>query len=100
MLQVHSILLTQTKKCGAPKPPTLERMLRRWQSREISTFDYLMFLNAEAGRSLSDLAQYPVFPHVIADFKSSALALQSPSTFRDLSMLITPSMYLQHTLEP
>ena len=59
-------------------------MLRLWQSREISNFDYLMFLNAEAGRSLSDLAQYPVFPHVLSDFKSPVLDLENPLVYRDL----------------
>jgi factor associated with neutral sphingomyelinase activation len=44
-----------------------------------------MHLNSEAGRSLNDLTQYPVFPHIIADFTSKTLKLDQPSTFRDLS---------------
>jgi factor associated with neutral sphingomyelinase activation len=64
---------------------SLKEMTDRWVRKEISNFDYLMFINSEAGRSLSDLAQYPVFPHVIADFTSRSLDLDRPETFRDLS---------------
>ena len=38
-----------------------------------------------AGRSYSDLNQYPVFPWVLADYASESLDLNSPATFRDLS---------------
>ena len=37
----------------------LELMMQLWQRREISNFDYLMFLNNEADRSCNDLTQYP-----------------------------------------
>jgi hypothetical protein len=59
-----------------------------WQQRKISNFDYLMHLNTIAGRSYNDLAQYPVFPWVIADYESERLDLNNPETahitFRDL----------------
>jgi factor associated with neutral sphingomyelinase activation len=64
---------------------TLSDMTLKWQQREVSNFDYLMFVNNEAGRSLSDLAQYPVYPHVITDYSSKSLDLTNPATFRDLS---------------
>jgi factor associated with neutral sphingomyelinase activation len=56
-----------------------------WQRREISNAEYLMYINNEAGRSLNDLTQYPVFPHIIADYTSKSLKLDSRSTFRDLT---------------
>lgn len=34
--------------------------------------------------------QYPVFPWVIADYKSKTLDLESPSTYRDLSKVNLP----------
>ncbi|TRY90962.1 hypothetical protein DNTS_022194, partial [Danionella cerebrum] len=37
-------------------------MTQRWQRREISNFEYLMFLNTIAGRTYNDLNQYPIFP--------------------------------------
>lgn len=62
-----------------------ERCRDRWRRREISTFEYLMHLNTLAGRSYSDLTQYPVFPWIISDFSSEILDLNSSSSFRDLS---------------
>ena len=64
---------------------TLQDMTLKWQKQEVSNFDYLMFVNNESGRSLSDVAQYPVYPHVVKDFTSKSLDLENPETFRDLS---------------
>ena len=50
-----------------------------------SNFDYILALNTLAGRSYLDITQYPVFPHVIADYESDVLDLNDPKTFRDLS---------------
>lgn len=40
------------------------------QKGEISNFEYLMYLNTLAGRTYNDLMQYPVFPWILADYKS------------------------------
>ena len=78
-------------------------MTLKWQNGVISNFDYLMYLNryiyvtipytfyvffltksfsklycfvtflSLADRSFNDLTQYPVFPWVIADYKSKEL---------------------------
>lgn len=63
----------------------LERtgLVSRWRHREISNFEFLMGLNRIAGRTYNDLAQYPIFPWVIADYTSSSLDLRKKSTFRD-----------------
>lgn len=50
-------------------------MTRRWQARDLSNLDYLLHLNALAGRTPNDLHQYPVFPWVLADYVSPALTL-------------------------
>lgn len=60
-------------------------VLIKWQRGEISNFEYLMHLNTLAGRTYNDLMQYPIFPWIIADYKSETLDLSSPATFRDLS---------------
>ena len=60
-------------------------MTQKWQRREISNFEYLMFLNTIAGRTYNDLNQYPVFPWVITNYDSHELDLSSPNNFRDLS---------------
>ncbi|ETE63595.1 WD repeat- and FYVE domain-containing protein 4, partial [Ophiophagus hannah] len=71
---------------GSPATePTTILLFPAWQRREISNFEYLMYLNSLAGRTPSDLMQYPVFPWVLADYHSPTLDLTQPSTFRDLS---------------
>ncbi|XP_057626452.1 WD repeat- and FYVE domain-containing protein 4 [Chionomys nivalis] len=60
-------------------------MLQKWQKRELSNFEYLMYLNTLAGRTYNDYMQYPVFPWVLADYTSEMLNLTNPKTFRDLS---------------
>ena len=49
---------------------------------QVSNFEYLMFLNREAGRSFNDLTQYPVFPWVIQDYESPNLDLTDHAVFR------------------
>ncbi|KAI9091275.1 hypothetical protein DFS34DRAFT_328787 [Phlyctochytrium arcticum] len=56
-----------------------------WARREISNFEYLMWLNTVSGRTYNDLTQYPVFPWVITDYTSPKLDLKDPSIYRDLS---------------
>ncbi len=41
---------------------TLKQLSSRWQAGDVSNFEYLMALNALAGRTFSDLTQYPVRP--------------------------------------
>lgn len=60
-------------------------LTQKWVNREISNFDYLMHLNTISGRSYMDLAQYPIFPWILADYSSDTLDLTDPKTFRDLS---------------
>jgi len=63
----------------------MSNMMQKWQRREISNFDYLMYLNTVAGRTYSDLNQYPVYPWVIVNYESAELDLSLPSNYRDLS---------------
>lgn len=65
-------------------PGSSRTVTQAWVNREISNFDYLMHLNTTAGRSFNDLGQYPVFPWIIADYKSKKLDLRNPKTFRNL----------------
>lgn len=58
---------------------------KKWRSGSMSNFYYLMIINTLSGRTFNDLTQYPVFPWIIADYKSEALDLSNPNTFRDLS---------------
>ena len=56
--------------------------LKSATGEQVSNFEYLMYLNREAGRSFKDLTQYPVFPWVVADWHSPKLDLSKATTFR------------------
>lgn len=58
---------------------------RKWMKGEISNFHYLMLINTMAGRTFNDLTQYPVFPWVLADYKSEELDLSNARSFRNLT---------------
>ncbi|KAG0176918.1 hypothetical protein DFQ29_005470 [Apophysomyces sp. BC1021] len=68
---------------------TLNELTQKWERRDITNFQYLMYLNAIAGRSYNgtetDLTQYPVFPWILADYTNEELDLNDPNTFRDLT---------------
>ncbi|XP_016351103.1 lipopolysaccharide-responsive and beige-like anchor protein isoform X3 [Sinocyclocheilus anshuiensis] len=80
--------LPQTRRISLASPKQLYKasnMTQRWQRREISNFEYLVFLNTISGRTYNDLNQYPVFPWVITNYDSEDLDLTLPSNYRDLS---------------
>ena len=37
---------------------------KEWEKREISTYQYLLYINKFSGRSYNDLSQYPIFPWI------------------------------------
>ncbi|TNN27289.1 Neurobeachin-like protein 1 [Liparis tanakae] len=82
------LLLRSLGLYGTRSPQELLRasgLTQKWVNREISNFDYLMQLNTIAGRTYNNLAQYPVFPWILADYTSEELDLSDPRVFRDLS---------------
>ncbi|XP_029923229.1 neurobeachin-like protein 1 isoform X1 [Myripristis murdjan] len=82
------LLLRSLSLYGTRSPQELLKasgLTQKWVNREISNFDYLIQLNTIAGRTYNDLAQYPVFPWILADYTSEELDLSDPRVFRDLS---------------
>ncbi|KAG9277810.1 neurobeachin-like protein 1 isoform X1 [Astyanax mexicanus] len=82
------LLLCSLPLHGTRSPQELLKasgLTQKWVNREISNFDYLMQLNTIAGRTYNNLAQYPVFPWILADYTSEELDLSDPRVFRDLS---------------
>lgn len=80
--------IPQTRRASLMSPWQIfkqSNMTQKWQRREISNFEYLMFLNTIAGRTYNDLNQYPVFPWVLTNYESQELDLSLPSNYRDLS---------------
>ncbi|KAH9153783.1 hypothetical protein AeRB84_004025 [Aphanomyces euteiches] len=86
-LNLHSRKECQNVDQSGRNPRQLfdrSNMTDLWVERKISNFDYLMHLNSIAGRTYNDLAQYPIFPWVLADYESDKLDLTNPASFRNL----------------
>lgn len=56
-----------------------------WQMKEITNYQYLMYLNQAGNRSLNDLSQYPVFPWVLSQYDHQTIDLDDQNVYRDLS---------------
>lgn len=69
----------------------------KWLKGLISNFEYLSLVNTYAGRTYNDINQYPVFPWILTDYKSSTLDLSNPAIFRNLSLPV--GALLKHRLE-
>jgi hypothetical protein len=61
---------------------------KSWVKGQISNLEYLLLLNKLASRSFNDISQYPVFPWVLKDYKSSDLRFEDESIYRNLSFPI------------
>jgi hypothetical protein len=80
--------LPQTRHTSLASPQQLFRssnMTQKWQRREISNFEYIMYLNTISGRTYNDLNQYLIFPWILINYDSPTIDLNSPSSYRDLS---------------
>lgn len=66
----------------------VKEVMNQWSEGKLSNFEYLMWLNILAGRTYSDLSQYPVFPWILSDYNSETLDLNNPEVYRDLSVPI------------
>ena len=58
-----------------------------WRKYKISNFEYLMRLNDYSSRSFQSMAQYPVFPWILQDYKNTELNLKT-AEYRDLHLPI------------
>ena len=65
------------------KPFKIKKIVEEWQNNNISTLEYLMWLNIFAGRSFNDMTQYPVLPWLITDYNKGEL---TKDDYRDLSI--------------
>jgi len=75
------------------KIPSIELIKRikikeLWLNYELSTYEYLYYLNLLSGRSFNDISQYPVFPWIIKDYNSNKFNIHQISHYRDLSLPI------------
>ena len=56
-----------------------------WQNYNISTLEYLIWINIYGGRSFNDLNQYPIFPWIITNYSTKEI---SKKDFRNLTLPI------------
>jgi hypothetical protein len=68
-------LAWQRRQAMDNKQLWLQQLTEAWQQGYVSNFDYLIHLNAVAGRTFNDLTQYPIFPWVLRDYESTHLDL-------------------------
>ena len=61
------------------------KITKMWQSRKISNFTYLYYLNMISGRSFNDISQYPIYPWILSDYTSDTIDLNDENVYRDLS---------------
>ena len=80
----ESVLTRLGSALAEGEPRALRAVTDLWRSGDLSTLDYLLYLNVASGRSHSDLAQWPVMPWVLRDYRSERLDLDDVSRFRDL----------------
>ena len=64
---------------------SIDEITGLWRESKISNYEYLMQLNKYSGRTFNDLMQYPIYPHVLANYSSETLDLAVKENFRDLS---------------
>ena len=63
----------------------VKNIMKEWQNNNISTLEYIMWLNIFSGRSFNDLTQYPVLPWLITNYEKEEL---SKDDLRNLSIPI------------
>ena len=69
---------------GKKKSYYITNKMDDWQNYNISTMEYLMWLNIYSGRSFNDLTQYPVIPWLISNYDMPLLHYKN--NHRDLSL--------------
>jgi WD40 repeat protein len=83
----------KTKKIGYEKVlPSMKNKVyfisnktEEWHNYNISTFEYLMWLNIYSGRSFNDLNQYPVFPWIFTNYSNNEI---TNNDYRNLDLPI------------
>ena len=80
----YELYKTNNKNKEVVKEYFISSKMLDWQSRNISTLEYLMWLNIYAGRSFNDLTQYPVFPWLLTNYEKNEI--DPKKDFRDLGL--------------
>ena len=65
-------------------PEKIKNFKAKWKNSEISTYDYLLYLNQYASRTYKDTTQYPVFPWLLLDHRVLFKNQRNNQTLTDL----------------
>ena len=75
-------LITSRKLKNLVKSESIDEATNLWKEGKMSNYEYLMQLNKYSGRTFNDLMQYPIYPHVLANYASETLDLAAKENFR------------------
>ena len=81
--ELHQFLLDHCKSNLEDSSPS--NMTLKWQNGVISNYEYLMYVNNIADRTLNNLSQYPVYPWIFTDYTSNTIDINNPAIYRDLT---------------
>ena len=79
-------ILSKKVSSSCIKIQTLEKITFMWQMKEISNYEYLMYLNQAGNRSVNDLSQYPVFPWILSQYQKEEIDLEDAKQEEDLDI--------------
>ncbi|CAI5454515.1 unnamed protein product [Caenorhabditis angaria] len=78
-------LITDRSKCKIAEPSDILQYSKDWENGKITNFEYLMILNAYAGRTYHDFMQYPIMPHIISNLDTDEIDLNDSESYRNLA---------------
>ena len=64
----------------------MNKKSEEWLNNNISTMEYLMWLNIYSGRSFNDLTQYPVFPWILMSYSDESDEISIKNDLRNLNL--------------
>ena len=62
---------------------------QKWKNDEISTYQYLLYINKFASRSFNEINQYPVFPWIFLNTTNNKLKYENLPKLRNMSLPIS-----------
>jgi len=83
LISYPNSIFIQTKKPSSELSDL--KLTTKWQNYEISTFEYIMWLNLLSGRSFNDTRIYPLFPLIIHDMEKPKYEIDDEIFYRDFS---------------
>ena len=77
--EIYTMMLRQPGLDAKVQHNCTHEMLLRWQRRELSNFEYLTFLNDQAGRTINDLTQVGhYFGYILCNGAVPCLSMDHP----------------------